>query len=1061
MGPLRLASLAVMGANERAREVSEPPPLRRVRRLATVRISRGCAAGWEVLVLARLRVSMAATVVAVLLATLASSPVALASPGATTLGPGLNAPEDGEACQAGADGFTPGTDCLFFQTTGTAGVITQSPTDGTVTTWRVDAFRGSARLVVVHPNSAGSYSITARSAKETVPCQPEPPVFPTCGPINQPAQFMTSLPIRKGDYIGIEAFNPPSCQKVLSNDQACADVGIYVNGTGIENATLEAVDATPADNIPFTPSRSFTRFELDFNADVVPSGVDGAITDGVTGKGLAQATVHITGTEVGGTHVDDTVLTRGDGTYADPLGAGTYSVQPEGVPPGEPLGLGYSVGQCDGAAGSASCAVTLGSNETKTASFAYPDCTGLRLAVADPLADATFGARLGTDVKLKGDGFCPGMSVQFGNDQASAEVSGTDISAGGTIAKVTVPKYASTGDLKVHQLVDQPDGTTVLEDAKLAGRKFQIDSFRNTHGFRFNNFGRFSNLDEFNAAFGVDQTSIPETINTCPGTGNCPKTTYVLTDEAQNIFIDGVDQLHGECFGMVLASQRLWTHDPAASSLDPAARVPWDLGQTSVTRLIGEMQWLGGSRELQVARLVAFDSRLHRDGAVIRDELTTALDSGSVGAVVVMTDVARLRGHAVLAYRIESDPADSRAYYIDVYDPNSPYSVLDEDPAGLFHEHQVDASRIHVNGDGSWSFPGLGGDSWDLVPLQPGAFISPHLRDVRLNAIIPASTTLASLTDAQGKALSLNNPPASGILPNPPLTGSPGLTSGSSFLAPVGRYTQTLTGAGALHETMLAPGFVTSVTTAHPAAGEKLTVDPAAAQVTLEPAAGTGFGTAVATIQVGVDAPGGEQRTATISGSGAADGLRFGFDRQRARVSVLVLGSHSGRYSVSLSATSRHSLPELLVSGTIALAPGDRLSLAPDHWTSLATARAVGILVHRDGRRTRVSLANRASVPRAVIVGLTARGGILRVRLRALHLEPGSTIDVFLTFHRARRILGSAHARVSALKANSQITIHLPHHLGPGTAATALAVTLSTGTAANSATSTRTIPLIS
>lgn len=1001
---------------------------------------------------------MLAAVTCVLLGALALSPSALAAAGATTLGPGLAAPEDGEACPPGSDHFTPTVDCVFFQTIGMAGVLTQSPTDGTITTWRVDAFRGSARLVVLRPTGDGRYSITARSARETVPCQSDPPVLPTCGPITVPAQFATNLPIHKGDYIGIEVFNPPSCESLLGNNQACASVGVYTSGTGIQSAVFQEVDVTPADNTLFTPSRPVTGLELDFNADVVPGGIEGEITDGVTGKGLGQATVQITGTEVGGTEVDDTVTTLSDGTYADPLGAGTYTVRPEGVPPGEPPGLGYSIAACEGAAATTSCAVTLGANETRTASFAYPDCTSLKLTAADALADATFGARLDTGVKLQGHGFCPGMSVQFGNDQANAVVAGADISAGGTVATVKVPKYATTGDLKVDQLIDQPNGATALEDATLPD-KFQVDSFRNTHGFSFANFARVSNLDEFDAAFGVDQTSVPETINTCPGVGKCPKKTYVLTSAAQNDFIDGVDQQHGVCFGMTLASQRFWAHDPAVSSLDSAARVPWDLGRAHAAQLIGEMQWLAGSRELQLARLAAIDDRQHRDGAVIRSEVATALDSGRVGAIVVIYDATRPIAHAVLAYRIEPDIADPRGYFIDVYDPNEPYSRAEDLPAGVFHASSVDGSRIRVSGDGSWSFPGLGvgGDSSDLVALQPGEFSNPHLGDRTLNVRIPPATTLTSLVDAHGKPLSLTDPTTSGIVRNPPPTGGPTPPSNSSFLAPIGRYTQTLTGSAALHETISAPGFVASITTAHPSGGEKLTIDPHAAQVGLLPAAASSFGTAPATIQLALNVANGEQRSATISGPGAAHGVRFGFDRRRTALSLLVVGRRTGHYKLTLSDTGRHHLPERFVSPSVTLAPGEEMTVAPTSWSRLATAHATGILTHSSGQRARVSLANESRLAGAVIAGLAAHKGFLGVRLRVPHLESGSTVDVFVTFHQRHHVVASSHTRATTLRSRMQTTIRLPR--GRGIVATALAVTLSTGPAASSATSIRTLTL--
>ena len=113
-------------------------------------------------------------------------------------------------------------------------------------------------------------------------------------------------------------------------------------------------------------------------------------------------------------------------------------------------------------------------------------------------------------------------------------------------------------------------------------------------------------------------------------------------------------------------------------------------------------------------------------------------------------------GHAILAYGLTPT---STGYDIETYNPNSPH-MADEDGNSGTHDARLESSRVHVNANGTWTFPGL---SWtggfdkigaydvDAVPTT----VSPptSLADYWLAIGHPDGTEIAALTDPAGKPL--------------------------------------------------------------------------------------------------------------------------------------------------------------------------------------------------------------------------------------------------------------------------------------------------------------------
>jgi hypothetical protein len=226
------------------------------------------------------------------------------------------------------------------------------------------------------------------------------------------------------------------------------------------------------------------------------------------------------GTDIAGNPVSQNAVSGEDGSFVGgPLPLGTYTATVSSPPPAPATPGGrYTTNRCDGTisevatTGSQQLSCTLALTEasaTKTASFAY-SCAGVRVDSATPLAEASFGSLLDTPVQIKGAGFCAGTTVRFGNERAVVTVPSADLAADGSSATVLVPQLATTGKLTVK--ANGAEGS--LADP------FAIDSFRDTNGFAFPNTGHITNLDEFEAAFGLEQTMMLKRVPGCPP-GEC------------------------------------------------------------------------------------------------------------------------------------------------------------------------------------------------------------------------------------------------------------------------------------------------------------------------------------------------------------------------------------------------------------------------------------------------------------------------------------------------------------------------------------------------------------
>jgi hypothetical protein len=149
-------------------------------------------------------------------------------------------------------------------------VIATAPADGTITTWRVAGFLGTAELVVFNANGDGSYTIVQHSGTESKPC-----TVLFCGPNNTtPYTFTTSLPIAAGQLIGLELLQPAGCT-ASGLMPSCTFIG-----TDPAAAASNSFNATPATGTPAKPDG--TNSGLLVNADETLTPITKALSLSLT-----------------------------------------------------------------------------------------------------------------------------------------------------------------------------------------------------------------------------------------------------------------------------------------------------------------------------------------------------------------------------------------------------------------------------------------------------------------------------------------------------------------------------------------------------------------------------------------------------------------------------------------------------------------------------------------------------------------------------------------------------------------------------------------------------------
>ena len=207
---------------------------------------------------------VAAVVVAV--AWLAFASVAAA--GTVTLGPKLPTnpiPTSNPECEANID-------CGQFNVYG-ANFDSLAPADGTITSWSVESFAGSAELIVVQNEGSSGYKIVQEGPVVTEPCVISPGNSNNC--IANPGvvyTFSSNVPIQAGQYIGVRLMSSPNCSSDVPED--CSAIGsVPVGDSDDASASTEVWASTPSVGTATQPSNEYNLIPVALNA--VEQTVDG------------------------------------------------------------------------------------------------------------------------------------------------------------------------------------------------------------------------------------------------------------------------------------------------------------------------------------------------------------------------------------------------------------------------------------------------------------------------------------------------------------------------------------------------------------------------------------------------------------------------------------------------------------------------------------------------------------------------------------------------------------------------------------------------------------------
>ena len=568
----------------------------------------------------------------------------------------------------------------------------------------------------------------------------------------------------------------------------------------------------------------------------------------------------------------------------------------------------------------------------------------------------------GTQLRLRGNGLCPGTVLRVGNVLAEAP---TTVDPDGRGLTFNVPRLATTGPVTV---VPPPGSSEYVTNNTLV-----IRSVRNRFGFKFVNYG-FDKLaiDELTDLVGHDDLFI--TVNPCWPWGSCSIVTGILDPSAAVIW--GVVNLTlragggGHCLGMVRATQELM-----------GGRVPlnrfgsgsiWDIpafagpGDEELKSFLDSRQALQITAEY-IQAFVFRNRRVAFQVGEIEKELRAGREPG-----VVMLD-GHLSGHQVRAYDME--PRPDGGVDILVYDPNRPFTLNEDGNAITHRDRETIESVIRVSPDRerweyshaseTWNGSGIDGSLF-AVPLDwvPKELSLPGLDNIDdvLNMIISGSVDGAARVEQVADGTE--------YLPLGDRPGAAGVT-----IARTGAVSQTVVGVkkGTYSQAVVGDGFAASA--------EVPTLRGVRDRVS-----GSPEDERVSFASLG-DAP---ERPLMLE---LAKGTRSATIRTRTSGSdTATLGAsltyeHAGKpteFSFSLGTVRRNGGPAAFESGTLRIGRGDRVTAAPD-WNGLGRVRLV--VRHRSGGVTRRVLRNRAAVRARVKLGalrVKGRRAVVKARFGKL-----------------------------------------------------------------------------
>ncbi len=559
--------------------------------------------------------------------------------------------------------------------------------------------------------------------------------------------------------------------------------------------------------------------------------------------------------------------------------------------------------------------------------------------VQDPTGLAPRRGQPGSLITLTGNGFCPGTTVQVGNELATAD---TDVAGDGRSLTFRIPRLGTDGPVTVVPPTGQSYPTS---------NPLEVTTFRNREGFAFDNYSYgWLSFGELTDLVGVEDMFVK--VNPCWPFGRCTIVTAIpdpLAYLTWGILNIALHESGGHCFGISRTLQELLAGKVSFGRFAPGASWPNDLPSASGPNA-AMSTWLDarhagqGTSEFLAAWLVrdrSLTAQLNR----VRSELQAGRYPG-----ISLTD--GFSGHVVTAYDVENQPDGSVKVY--VYDNNRPFTASELTNKETHRQAEVVGSAITINADGTnWSFSidsdttySGGGSDFYAVPLSaipddPSLPGIPSLDYFTFFGSPGAAATVSEVPRGAEYLPALDSnavPGAAGTVVSRRKNGpvSIGIQGQNS-----GEYSQTVAG----------DGFVAGVREVRTAKGvdDRLTTDPAAGQITF-----AGQRQRALDLDLAVRR-GAIRRSASVSTTTAAGGK----DVVRFRNGRKLTYRHNGpttTMSFSLVDVGRTGT-QRFESGPVAVPKGAKVTAKPAKWRSLDTVR---LTVTSGGKTTTRVVANKA-----------------------------------------------------------------------------------------------------
>lgn len=591
----------------------------------------------------------------------------------------------------------------------------------------------------------------------------------------------------------------------------------------------------------------------------------------------------------------------------------------------------------------------------------------------------------GSPVTLTGNGFCPGTTVQVGNELATA---GTDVASDGRSLTFRVPRLGTDGPVAVVP----PTGQTYKTSNSLA-----VTTFRNREGFAFDNYSYgWLSFGELTDLVGVEDMFVK--VNPCWPLGKCPIVTGIpdplayLTWGILNISLHASG---GHCFGISRTLQELLAGKVSYSKFATGAKWPHELpsasGPNSTMSTWLDARHAGQGTSEFLAAWLTRDRSLTAQLNRVRGELNAGRYPG-----ISLTD--GFSGHVVTAYDVENQPDGSVKIY--VYDNNRPFTLSELTNKDSHQQAETVGSVITIKPDGkTWTFTidssttySGGGSDFYAVPLSA----------IPDDPSLPGIPSLDYFTffGSPGAAATVSEvPKGADYLPALDSNAVPGAAGTVVSLRKNGPVSIGIQGqhAGEYSQTVAGNGFVAGVREVPTVKGvdDRLTTNPATSEIAF-----AGQRQRALNLDLAVRR-GTVRRSASVSTT-TADG---GQDVVRFPKGTRLVYRHKGpatTMALTLIDVGRTGA-QRFESGPITIPKNARVTAKPTRWGSLDTVR---VTVRGSGKATTRVVRNRArSATKLRILKPKVRKRKLKVRYRVKRRSKIMTLGVVVRLKGGGRTL--------------------------------------------------------